>query len=77
MILYSDNKIFNIKAIQQDVFNVVGAGDTVLAGLCAGLINGLSIKESSLIANDLAGEMVSKLSRKIKPSDIIKYKLST
>jgi len=77
MILYTDNKIFNIKAIQQDVFNVVGAGDTVLAGLCAGLINGLSIKESSLIANDLAGEMVSKLSRKIKPSDIIKYKLST
>jgi rfaE bifunctional protein kinase chain/domain len=76
MVLFSDNQMLNIKAIQQEVFNVVGAGDTVIAGLCAGLINDLSIKESSLLANDLAGEMVSKLSRKIKPSNSIKNKLS-
>ena len=77
MVLLSNSKITKINAIQQEVFNVVGAGDTVLAGLCAGIINGLDIKESSLIANDLAGEMVSKLSRKIKPSNPIKEKLST
>ena len=77
MVLLSGNKIKQIDAIQQEVFNVVGAGDTVLAGLCAGLINGHDIEESSLIANDLAGEMVSKLSRKIKPSNSIKEKLST
>ena len=77
MVLYSNKKITNIKAVQQDVFNVVGAGDTVLAGLSAGLINGLSMKESSLIANDLAAEMISKLSRKIKPSNLIKEKLSS
>ncbi len=77
MILLSGNKIKQIDAIQQEVFNVVGAGDTVLAGLCAGLINGHDIEESSFIANDLAGEMVSKLSRKIKPSNSIKEKLST
>ena len=77
MILLSGSKIKQIEAIQQEVFNVVGAGDTVLAGLCAGLINGHDIEKSSLIANDLAGEMVSKLSRKIKPSNSIKEKLST
>lgn len=77
MILYSDKKITNINAVQQDVFNVVGAGDTVLAGLSAGLINGLSIKESSFIANDLAAEMISKLSRTTKPSNSIKERLSS
>lgn len=75
MILYSEGSLIDIKAVKQEVFNVVGAGDTVIAGLCAGLINGLSIKESSLLANDLAGEIVSKLSRKIKPSTGVRKKL--
>ena len=75
MILYSEGSLTDISAVKQEVFNVVGAGDTVIAGLCAGLISGLSIKESSLIANDLAGEIVSKLSRKIKPSIAIRKKL--
>lgn len=74
MILYANKKIIEIPAIKQEVFNVVGAGDTVLAGLCAGIINGLSLEKSSFIANDLAGEMISKLSRKIKPSIEIKEK---
>ena len=75
MILYSEGSLTDISAVKQEVFNVVGAGDTVIAGLCAGLISGFSIKESSLIANDLAGEIVSKLSRKIKPSKGIRKKL--
>ena len=46
-------------------------------GMFAGLINGLSIKESSFIANDLAAEMISKLSRITKPSSSIKERLSS
>ena len=67
MILYSEGSPTDISAVKQEVFNVVGAGDTVIAGLCAGLISGFSIKESSLIANDLAGEIVTKSPEKLNP----------
>jgi len=75
MVLFTQNEIVNIDAIKQEVFNVVGAGDSVLAGLAAGILNGLSIKKASYFANDLAGEMVSRLSRKVSLSDFIKSRL--
>ncbi|MFQ3354320.1 MAG: rfaE bifunctional protein kinase chain/domain [Paracoccaceae bacterium] len=75
MVLFTQNEIVNIDAIKQEVFNVVGAGDSVLAGLAAGICIGLSIKNASFFANDLAGELVSRLSRKVSLSDSIKSRL--
>ncbi len=45
----------------REVKDVTGAGDTVLAALCSGLANGLSLDEAVQIANIAAGISVEKL----------------
>mgnify|MGYP003706761587 CR=1 FL=1 len=75
MVLLTQNEIVNIDSIKQEVFNVVGAGDSALAGIAAGILSGLSIKDASFFANDLAGELVTRLSRKVCFSHSIKNKL--
>ena len=51
---------FHIKAKAQEVFDVTGAGDTVVAVLALMHTAGLSMRESSLLANKAAGLVVGK-----------------
>ena len=50
-----------IAATAKQVFDVSGAGDTVIATLAAGLIHGLSAQESLTLANAAAGIVVGKV----------------
>jgi len=50
-----------ISAESREVFDVSGAGDTVIATLAAGLAAGLSISKAARIANTAAGIVVGKL----------------
>jgi D-beta-D-heptose 7-phosphate kinase / D-beta-D-heptose 1-phosphate adenosyltransferase len=61
MTLVQDDKMFNIKATAQQVFDVTGAGDTVVAVLAVYLSAGKSFKESATAANRAAGKVVAKL----------------
>ena len=45
----------------KEVYDVMGAGDTVIAALSLSLTSGASIKESMIIANQAAGISVSKV----------------
>ncbi|MBT0727121.1 bifunctional D-glycero-beta-D-manno-heptose-7-phosphate kinase/D-glycero-beta-D-manno-heptose 1-phosphate adenylyltransferase HldE [Rosenbergiella australiborealis] len=45
----------------QEVFDVTGAGDTVIGVLAASLANGCSLEEASFLANTAAGIVVGKL----------------
>ncbi len=45
----------------QDVYDVTGAGDTVIATLCAAITSGCSIRRAMHIANTAAGIVVGKL----------------
>jgi D-beta-D-heptose 7-phosphate kinase / D-beta-D-heptose 1-phosphate adenosyltransferase len=56
-----DNEIHQIAATAQKVFDVSGAGDTVIATLAAGLAHSLSPLESLQLANVAAGIVVGKV----------------
>lgn len=53
--------ITNIPTVAQEVFDVTGAGDTVIAILTLGLAAGLSLTEASILANFAAGIVVGEV----------------
>ena len=61
MILFEDNKVTSHIAHQQDVFDVTGAGDTVISILASYMISGKSISSSVKMSNIAAGLSIKKL----------------
>ena len=59
MVLFENNEIIRIPTIAQEVFDVSGAGDTVVAVLAASLALGMNYKNAAKIANAAAGVVVS------------------
>ena len=60
MLLITDKEDYHIPTVKKEVFDVSGAGDTVIATLGACLANGYKIKKSVEIANMAAGIVVGK-----------------
>ncbi len=60
MTLFEKNKQINLRARERKVFDPVGAGDTVMAGLALSLAVGASLKDAATIANHAAGIVVTK-----------------
>jgi D-beta-D-heptose 7-phosphate kinase/D-beta-D-heptose 1-phosphate adenosyltransferase len=54
-------KPFIIPASAKEVYDVSGAGDTVVAALALSIACGASLRESCIIANHAAGIVVGKL----------------
>ncbi len=50
-----------IPTVAREVFDVTGAGDTVISTLALGLVSGLSVLESAVLSNVAAGIVVGKL----------------
>jgi len=61
MSLYTENLVHHVSTMAREVFDVSGAGDTVIATLGAMLASGNSLLESVEIANRAAGIVVGKL----------------
>lgn len=62
----------HIPTVAREVFDVTGAGDTVLALLACGLAGGLPLAESARLANVAAGIAVAKLGTStVTPAEII------
>ncbi|MBI5483717.1 MAG: bifunctional D-glycero-beta-D-manno-heptose-7-phosphate kinase/D-glycero-beta-D-manno-heptose 1-phosphate adenylyltransferase HldE [Deltaproteobacteria bacterium] len=62
----------HIPTVAREVFDVSGAGDTVLAALAAGIASGLTMAEAARLANIAAGIAVGKLGTSIvTPQEII------
>lgn len=61
MTLFDGNKAYNFPTSAQEVYDVSGAGDTVIATTGLMLANQLSIQDSIKIANFTAGLVVAKL----------------
>lgn len=55
------NSLLHIPATAKQVFDVSGAGDTVIATLAAGLVHGLNHQEALQLANIAAGVVVGKV----------------
>jgi D-glycero-beta-D-manno-heptose-7-phosphate kinase len=61
MTLFSANRILNVKAEAREVFDVTGAGDTVIATLAVMLAAGAKLEAAVRTANRAAGIVVGKL----------------
>lgn len=59
--LLEQNETIHIPAAAKQVFDVSGAGDTVIATLAAGLVHGLSHRQAFELANIAAGIVVGKV----------------
>jgi len=61
-----------IPTVAREVFDVTGAGDTVISTLTLSLVAGLSILESAILSNFAAGIVVGKLgTASVAPSELI------
>lgn len=65
-------KPFHIQAIAKEVYDVTGAGDTVIATAALALLSGASIQEAAVIANTAAGIVVGKIgTATLTPDELI------
>lgn len=72
-ILDQHDNIFNIPTYAQQVYDVSGAGDTVIAVLTLAFASGLSIEKAADIANHAAGAVCAKAGiAPVSANDIIK-----
>jgi rfaE bifunctional protein kinase chain/domain len=56
-----DSSVTHIPTLAREVFDVTGAGDTVISLLALGLVSRLSILEAAVLSNIAAGIVVGKL----------------
>ena len=70
--MFSKTKITTIKATAKEVFDVTGAGDTVISVLTLALACGASLADSAYIANKAAGIVVAKLGTATATAEEIK-----
>ncbi|WP_374077864.1 D-glycero-beta-D-manno-heptose-7-phosphate kinase [Bdellovibrio bacteriovorus] len=61
MTIFSGDEITEVPTYARKVFDVTGAGDTVIAALSLGLVSGLSLVHSCMLANYAAGVVVGKV----------------
>ncbi len=61
MSFFEDGKSDTVPTVAREVFDVTGAGDTVVAAMALAWCSGVSLKESCLIANHAAGVVVAKI----------------
>ena len=61
MTLYTDDGAWSVPAQAREVFDVSGAGDTVIAVLAAMLAAGTPLRDAVSIANRAGGIVVGKL----------------
>jgi len=71
MTLYDDGGARHLAARAREVFDVSGAGDTVVAALAAGLAGGLSLYDAAHLSNIAAGIVVGKVGTAVTTPDEI------
>ena len=73
-LLLNNNKLINIECASREVYDVTGAGDTVISYLSVGIANNYDLIDSINISNYAAGVKVSKMGTyAVTPNDIIDY----
>ena len=55
MSFFSKNNTFHLKSNAKEIFDVSGAGDTVISAMAAGLVIDLSYREAAEFSNQAAG----------------------
>ena len=61
MTLYTEGEIMHVPAMAREVYDVSGAGDTVIATMAVMMANGMCMQDAVVIANRAGGIVVGKL----------------
>lgn len=61
MTIFSGDEITEVPTFAQKVFDVTGAGDTVIAAMALGLVGGFNLVQACMLANFAAGVVVGKV----------------
>ena len=73
MALFSGpSEVWHVPTMAQDVFDVTGAGDTVIATLGLGLAAGLPLLASCVLANYAAGLVVAQVGAAVASPDALR-----
>jgi D-beta-D-heptose 7-phosphate kinase/D-beta-D-heptose 1-phosphate adenosyltransferase len=66
------HKAFHIPTVAQEVFDVSGAGDTVIASFTLAIVAGASPLEAAIVSNHAAGIVVGKLgTATVQPEELL------
>src|SRR5262249_53336816 len=72
MVLFTDGKMTVVPTRAREVYDVTGAGDTVISVLCLALASGTPMLESVQLANLAAGVVVAKVgTATVKPEELL------
>lgn len=67
----TDGPVIHLRAQAREVFDVSGAGDTVVAVLAAAIASGASLADAAMLANIAAGIVVAKVgTATVRPSEL-------
>lgn len=75
MSLFEKNKVAHIPTVTRNVYDVTGAGDTVIAAFTIAHAAGASMEEAAVIANHAAGIVVAKVGTAVATPDEIRKSL--
>ncbi len=75
MSLFEKNKVAHIPTVARNVYDVTGAGDTVIAAFTLAYAAGASMEEAAVIANHAAGIVVGKVGTAVAPLDQLRKSL--
>jgi len=68
-LFHQDGRMMHIPTVARRVFDVTGAGDTVIATITLGIVAGLSMREAALMANLAAGIVVGEVGTAAVPAE--------
>jgi D-beta-D-heptose 7-phosphate kinase/D-beta-D-heptose 1-phosphate adenosyltransferase len=73
MSLFEKEKVTHIPTVTKDVYDVTGAGDTVIAAFTLAHASGASMQDAAVIANHAAGIVVGKVGTAVAtPEQLLK-----
>jgi D-beta-D-heptose 7-phosphate kinase/D-beta-D-heptose 1-phosphate adenosyltransferase len=75
MVLFEDEDVFPIPTFAREVYDVVGAGDTVIATIALAVSAGCDYRTSALLSNHSAGIVVGKMGTATVSADELKMSL--
>jgi D-glycero-beta-D-manno-heptose-7-phosphate kinase len=61
MTLFENNRVLDVPTFARQVYDVTGAGDTVISALAMALLSGFTLEEACIFANFAAGLVVAKV----------------
>lgn len=61
MTIFAGEQKTQVPTFARQVFDVTGAGDTVIAAIALGLVSGLSLVQACMLANFAAGVVVGQV----------------